>query len=289
MAAPVPRAGAAGRALARQYPARRAFVTGGGSGLGFAFGAELARAGWTLGLLDRDAQRLAQVAGELRAAGAADVLTYEADVTDEAGFTRAVATYAAHAGGLDLMINNAGVAVAGSVDDTPLADWQWALDINVLGVVTGCRAALAAMRPANAGLILNVASAAGFASGPKMAAYNASKAAVISLTETLVQEFELDGAKLRATVAMPGFFPTRLLDDARAPGDAMRAARKLMHGSTYTADRAAFAILSACARGDAHVVVPKQYVTLWRLKRFFPSWFLRWLPKQRGRAQKLGR
>ncbi len=286
MAAPPPRAGAAGTALGRQYPGRRAFVTGGGSGLGYAFAAELARAQWTLGLLDRDPQRLAQAATELRAAGARAVETYVADVTDEAGFTRAVDAFAALSGGLDLMINNAGVAVAGAMDATPLADWRWALDINVIGVVTGCRAALATMRRQGEGLILNVASAAGFASGPKMGAYNASKAAVISLTETLVQEFELEGSRLRATVAMPGFFPTRLLDEARAPDDAMRAARKLMHGSTYTADRAAFEILAACAAGRVHVVVPRQYVQLWRLKRFFPAWFLRWLPKQRGRAQK---
>jgi NADP-dependent 3-hydroxy acid dehydrogenase YdfG len=286
MAAPPPGAGAAGTALGRQYPGRRAFVTGGGSGLGFAFAAELARAQWTLGLLDRDPQRLDAAAVELRALGARAVETCVADVTDEAGFTRAVETFAAQAGGLDLMVNNAGVAVAGSIEGTPLADWHWAIDINVIGVVTGCRAALAAMRPQGTGLILNVASAAGFASGPKMGAYNASKAAVISLTETLVQEFELEGSRLRATVAMPGFFPTRLLDEARAPDDAMRAARKLMHGSTYTADRAAFDILSACARGAVHVVVPKQYVQLWRLKRFFPAWFLRWLPKQRGPARK---
>jgi NADP-dependent 3-hydroxy acid dehydrogenase YdfG len=285
MAAPPPGPGAAGAALGRRYPGRRAFVTGGGSGLGCAFATELARAQWTIGLLDRDPQRLAAAAAELRAAGAPAVETYVADVTDEAGFTRAVQAFATQAGGLDLMINNAGVAVAGSMDATPLADWQWALDINVIGVVTGCRAALATMRSQGAGLILNVASAAGFASGPKMGAYNASKAAVIALTETLVQEFELEGSRLRATVAMPGFFPTRLLDEARAPDDAMRAARRLMQGSTYSADRAAFDILAACARGDVHVVVPKQYVQLWRLKRFFPAWFLRWLPKQRGPAR----
>jgi short-subunit dehydrogenase len=196
-----------------------------------------------------------------------------------------VDAFAAQAGGLDLMINNAGVAVAGSIDGTPLADWHWALEINVIGVVTGCRAALATMRRQGSGLILNVASAAGFASGPKMGAYNASKAAVISLTETLVQEFELEGSPLRAAVAMPGFFPTRLLDEARAPDDAMRAARRLMHGSTYTAERAAADILAACAGGAVHVVVPKQYARLWRLKRLFPAWFLRWLPKQRGRAR----
>jgi NADP-dependent 3-hydroxy acid dehydrogenase YdfG len=271
----------AGALLARAYPQRRAFVTGGASGLGLAFSTELARAGWTLGLLDRDAARLADAASALRADGAPTVHTWVADVTDEAGFTSCVDAFVARAGGLDLMLNNAGVAVAGSVDETPLADWRWALDINVIGVVTGCRAALPAMRRQNAGLILNVASAAGFASGMKMSAYNASKAAVISLTETLVQEFH--GTPLRAVVAMPGFFPTRLLDAARAPEDAMRGARKLMGASSYTAERAAADILTAAANGAVHVVVPKQYVTLWRLKRFFPTWFLGWLPTLRGR------
>jgi NADP-dependent 3-hydroxy acid dehydrogenase YdfG len=270
-----------GTALARSYPQRRAFVTGGASGLGLAFCTELARAGWTLGILDREPARLAEAATSLRAAGAAAVHTWVADVTDEAGFTACVDAFVANAGGLDVMINNAGVAVAGSVDETPLDDWRWALDINVIGVVTGCRAALPVMKRQNAGLILNIASAAGFASGMKMSAYNASKAAVIALTETLVQEFH--GTPLRATVAMPGFFPTRLLDAARAPADAMRGARKLMGASTYDAERAARDILAAAADGAVHVVVPKQYVLLWRLKRFFPRWFLGWLPRQRGR------
>jgi short-subunit dehydrogenase len=276
--------GAAGAALARRLPARRAFVTGGGSGLGLAFATELAHAGWTLGLLDREAARLEAAARDLQRLGAPAVHTYVADVTDEPSFTAAVDAFAAAAGGLELMINNAGVATAGSIDETPLDDWHWAFGINVYGVVAGTRAALRVMRLQGSGHVLNVASAAGFASGPKMSAYNASKAAVISLTETLIQEFELEGAPLRATVAMPGFFPTRLLDAARAPDDAMRAARRLMQVSTYTADRAAFDILNACARGDSHVVVPDQYRLMWRLKRWFPAWFLRWLPKQRGRV-----
>lgn len=271
--------GSAGAALARTFPARRAFVTGAASGLGLAFARELAAAGWQLGLLDRDPGRLAQAAQSLTAAGAGAVHTWSCDVTDEAAFGGAVHDAIERLGGLDVMINNAGVAVAGRFDETPLTDWQWALGINVLGVVIGSQAVLPTLRTQNSGLILNVASAAGFASGPKMSAYNASKAAVISLTETLQQEFH--GTGMRAAVAMPGFFPTNLLDAARAPADAMSAARKLMHRSTYTAEQAAADILAACARGAVHVVVPRQYVLLWRLKRFFPTWFLGWLPKQR--------
>ena len=268
-----------GARLAATLPGRRAFLTGAASGLGLALATELARDGWTLGLLDRDAARLEAVATTLGSAGAAAVHVYAADVTDEAGFGRAVADFAARAGGLDLMVNNAGVAVAGRFEATPLADWRWALDVNVLGVVVGCRAAVPILRAQGAGLILNVASAAGFASGPQMSAYNASKAAVISITETLVQEFH--GTRLRAAVAMPGFFPTNLLEAARAPADSLAAARKLMQRSNYTAGRAAADLLCACAGGRVHVVVPDRYVLLWRLKRFFPQWFLGWLPKQR--------
>jgi short-subunit dehydrogenase len=281
MAAPPPGPGSAGRSLARAYPAKRAFVTGGGSGLGLAFATELARAGWTLGLLDREPVRLAAAARQLEADGAAAVHTWVADVTDEAGFTACVEAFAAATGGLDVMINNAGVAAAGPVDATPLSDWRWAFEINVYGVVAGTRAALPWLRRQGEGLVLNVASAASFASGPQMAAYNASKAAVVSFTETLVTEWH--GTRLRAVVAMPGFFPTQLLDDARATPDAMQAARKLMQRSGYTAERAASDILSAAARGAVHVVVPREYVVLWRLKRFFPRWFLGWLPKKAGR------
>lgn len=276
--------GAAGRALASAYPARRAFVTGGASGLGLAFATELARAGFTLGLLDRHAAPLAAAAEALRGAGAARVLTHVADVTDEPAFAAAVESFAAAAGGLDLMINNAGVAVAGTVEEIPLADWRWALEINVLGVVTGCRAVLPLFRRQGAGMIVNVASAAGFASSPRLSAYNASKAAVVSLTETLVQEFH--GTRLRAVVAMPGFFPTRLLEEARAPADALGVARKLMTGSRYTAERAAADILAAAAAGAVHVVVPPPYRTLWRLKRLAPRWFLGWLPTRRPPARR---
>ncbi|MCZ8131168.1 MAG: SDR family NAD(P)-dependent oxidoreductase [Steroidobacteraceae bacterium] len=178
-----------GTQLAAALPGRRAFLTGAASGLGLALANELARAGWTLGLLDRDAVRLAGVAATLRAAGAPDVHAFPGDVTDEAAFTAVVAEFAMRTGGLDLMVNDAGVAVAGRFESTPLADWRWALDVNVLGVVVGCRAAVPILRRQGTGLILNVASAAGFASGPQMSAYNASKAAVISITETLVQEF----------------------------------------------------------------------------------------------------
>ena len=109
--------------LARRLPGRRAFVTGGGSGLGLAIAEAFARDGWTVGILDREELRLADASARLAAAGARTVFTYVADVTDEASFGAAVTAFAAATGGLDVMVNNAGVAVAGSVESTPVSDW----------------------------------------------------------------------------------------------------------------------------------------------------------------------
>jgi short-subunit dehydrogenase len=261
---------------------QRAFITGGGSGLGLAFARLLARDRWRVGLLDREPERLTNAARELASAGAAAVHTYTVDVTDEAAVSAAIADFAERTGGLELMINNAGVAVAGEIASTPAADWRWALDINVVGVAIGCRAALPYLSRSDAGCVLNIASAAAFASAAQMAAYNASKAAVVSLTETLAQE--LEGTAVRAAVAMPGFFPTQLLDSARAPVDALAAARRLMNASNYTAAQAAADVLAACAAGRLYIVLPAGYVRLWWLKRLLPGVFMSLVSRARRRA-----
>ena len=260
----------------------RAFITGGASGLGLAFCELLARDGWHLGLLDRDAPRLAGVAVELKSKGAASITSYGADVTDEAAFSAAVADFATRAGGLELMINNAGVAVAGDLVDTPAADWRWALEINVVGVAIGCRAAIPFLKQAEAACVLNIASAAAFASAASMSTYNASKAAVVALTETLAQE--LEDTNVHAAVAMPGFFPTRLLEDARAPEGPLAAARRLMKSSSYSAPEAAADMLAACAAKRLYIVLPRSYVRLWRLKRYWPRAFMALLTRTRRRA-----
>ena len=266
--------------LSRRFPQRRAFITGAASGLGLEISRRFAAAGWSLGLLDIHPQRLAQARQALNTVDGA-VLTFHADVGDEAAVMNAVARCAQSFGGLDVVINNAGVAVAGSVRDTSSEDWSWALRINLLGCVHGCRAALAHLSPLQGGLIVNIASAAGFVCGPSMGPYNASKAAVIALTETLGQE--LHGTRIQVSVAMPGFFKTHLLDDVRAPAAETATARMLMDQSLYTVQRAARDILAGAAAGAFYIVVPHRYVTLWRFKRWFPNRFLAAFPGMRAR------
>ncbi len=264
--------------LSRRLPAKRAFITGAASGLGRATALELARDGWRLGLLDRSAENLQEAGRELRTAGA-QTHAYAGDVADEAFVRASVLDFVAHAGGLDFMMNNAGVAVAGPLEETPVDDWRWIVDINLLGVAWGCRSAVPVMRKQRSGLVLNVASAAGFAAGPQMAAYNATKSAVISLSETLAAE--LLGTGIQVSVAMPGFFSTHLLDTMRAPPEASAAAHSLMDRSSHDATAAARALLQAAAKETLHIVWPREYRLAWRLKRLFPAWFVRRIAKLR--------
>ena len=266
--------------LSRRLPAKRAFITGAASGLGRAVALELARDGWQLGLLDLSAERLRGVEEEMRAAGAA-IRAYTGDVADEPFVAASVADFVAHTGGLDLIMNNAGVAVAGAVEDTAVEDWRWIVGINLLGAVWGCRAAIPVMRAQGSGLVLNIASSAGFAAAPRMAPYNATKSAVIALSETMAAE--LDGTGVQVSVAMPGFFRTHLLESMRAPIEESAGAHRLMQGSKHGAGTAARALLEAAANGELHIVWPREYRLAWRLKRFFPAWFVRRVGKLRDK------
>ena len=258
--------------LARRFPGKRAFITGAASGLGLAMSRLLALEGWNLGLLDLSAAGLERAAAELRDAGAR-VATFTGDVASAAVVADAIGQFAAAHEGLDVLVNNAGVAVAGPVEATSAEDWNWIVGINLLGVVWGCRAAVPVLRRQGSGLILNIASSAGFAAAPQMAPYNATKAAVISLSETLASE--LAGTGIQTSVAMPGFFRTHLLDHMRAPPAENAMAHQLMDHSGHDPQEAARVLLRAAAAGDLYIVWPPEYRMAWRLKRWFPNWFLK--------------
>ena len=264
--------------LARRLPRKRAMITGAASGLGLAFSKRLSAGGWTLGLMDRNAEHLARVKHSLNSIDNT-VHTYHVDVADADAMANAIARFAQTERGLDLMINNAGVAAAGDFLDTPLADWRWIVDINLLGVVHGCRAALPHMTEAHLGQIINIASAAGFACAPSMSAYNVTKAGVIALSETLMAE--LAGSGIQVSVVMPGFFQTNLLDGSRSTPAAAAVARDLMAGSKTNADQIAETVLAAAARGETHIVLPRMYRMLWRWKRWAPRRFVRMYARMR--------
>lgn len=254
-----------------RFPRKRAFITGAGGGLGLELAKALAADGWMLGLFDRNVERLAHVESEF-AEAEIPALAYPGDVTQSDELTVAVNSFAATYDGLDLMINNAGVAVAGNLMESPLDDWRWIIDINLMGVVHGCRAALPHLQRNGTGLIVNISSAAAFASAPGMAPYNATKAAVLSFSETLAAE--LRGSGTTVCVVMPMFFETALLDTFRGPASKRATAQALMKSASRTAADMASEILRCAGRGDLYVL-PGEARMFWRFKRWLPNFFVR--------------
>ncbi len=269
--------------LDTRFPFKRAVITGGASGLGYATAELLAKRGWRLALLDCDRARLRESIRSLADLGASDVSPHEVDTGDEVAVQAAIDLFASRHDGLDFALNAAGVAVAGRFLETPPSDWEWILRINVLGVANSCRAELPHMLASGGGLIINVASAASFVSGADMSAYNASKAAVVALSETLEQEHRRDN--IQVTCAMPGFFRTRLLEHARAPDGALGTAKKIMHTSGLEAEPVALEILTGAAAGRTYIVLPQEYRFLWRFKRLAPVSFQRFMIRFRERKE----
>jgi NAD(P)-dependent dehydrogenase (short-subunit alcohol dehydrogenase family) len=161
---------------------KRAAITGAGSGLGRCMALELGADGWKVALADIDEERAEESATLVREAGG-EALVVVCDVTQPEDLERLAEGVREAWGGLDLLVNNAGVAHGGVMERIPLEDWRWILDINLMGAVHGCRTFIP-MLEEGGGHIINVASMAGMASAPEMSAYNASKAALVSLSET---------------------------------------------------------------------------------------------------------
>ena len=270
------------RHLSRRFPRKRVFITGASSGLGLELARALGRDGWLLGLFDLNVQRLAAVEADMSHAGI-PVMAYPGDVTHADELTVAVNSFAAAHDGLDLMINNAGVAAAGSIMETSLDDWRWIIDINLMGVVHGCRAAIPHLQRNGGGMVINVASAAAFASAPGMVSYNATKAAVVALSETLLNEIRDQGTQV--SVVMPTFFATNLLDTFRGSEQSLEQARALMDRAGYLVTQVADDLLERAGKGQFYIVLPTSARILWRLKRWMPRWFLTHLIRLRVRMR----
>jgi NAD(P)-dependent dehydrogenase (short-subunit alcohol dehydrogenase family) len=247
----------------------RAVVTGAGSGLGRAFCDVLAARGARIVVSDIDLAAAEETVRRVRAAGG-EAVARRADVA-KLEEVEALAQLADEAfGGADLIVNNAGVAVGGEFADVPIEDWRWIVDINLMGVVHGCKTFVPRFLKQGSGAIINVASAAGLIHAPSMSAYNATKAAVVALSETLFAE--LADKNVGVTVLCPTFFKTNIGKSARGSDERMKGyVEKLMAKSKLQApDVAAFAI-EELERGRLWAVPMADGRWLWRAKRFSPA------------------
>jgi len=207
-----------------------AVITGGGGGFGVAFAKQAHSLGMRIVLADVQADALDQQVAAMRNAGA-DVLGVRCDVSSDADVARLAQAAYDHFGTVNLLFNNAGVAgTGGYLWENSETDWRWTLGVNLMGVAHGIRhfvpRMLAAGLGADSGHIVNSASIAGWLCAPLLGLYNASKAAVVSASETLYHDLRLAGSGIGVSVLCPAFVPTAIFasERNRPAGLANRAA-----------------------------------------------------------------
>jgi NAD(P)-dependent dehydrogenase (short-subunit alcohol dehydrogenase family) len=213
----------------REFGGRVAVVTGGGSGFGAAFAMHAQALGMRLVLADVQADALERQVQRLRDAGA-EVVGVRCDVSSDTDVARLAQVAYERFGTVNLLFNNAGVAGSGGyLWENSDADWRWTLGVNLLGVANGIRhfvpRMIAGGLDAGSGHIVNSASIAGWLSAPLLGVYNASKAAVVSASETLYHDLKLAGSHIGVSVLCPAFVPTAIFDSERnRPADLANAA-----------------------------------------------------------------
>ena len=254
--------------LSKKYPKKRAFITGAGAGLGKALSLMLAKDGWTIGMSDIRAENLDPAVKEVEAAGAS-VQSYLFDVSNRTQFQRVADEFIAKNGGIDLLINNAGVGDGGAFHEYDLVHWDWLIGINIWGVVHGCYYFVKQFQEQKSGQIINIASAAAFANAPNMSAYNTSKAAVRAFSKTLY--YELYPYQVHVATVMPTFFKTNIMSDARGTSDAVKFGRKMIEKSGIEAIEIAEEILVRAGKEEQEIILPKEARRLHFLTRFFPK------------------
>jgi NAD(P)-dependent dehydrogenase (short-subunit alcohol dehydrogenase family) len=251
-----------------------AVITGAGSGIGAAFAIELARRGGRIVCSDIDENAARATADAIIDEGG-NALAMRCDVTRIDDVQRLAAEAQAWFGTPPtLVINNAGVGAGGTpIGETSLDDWSWVLGINLWGPINGCHVFAPILREAGYGGIINVASAAAFGAAPGMAAYNVSKAGVLSLSETLAAE--LSGAGVSVTVLCPTFVKTNIVEAGRISDKSTQLADRLMRWTGFSPERVARMCLDTHDRGGLYCMPQPDARIGWGIKRFTPTVYTR--------------
>lgn len=254
--------------------ARRVLITGAGSGLGQALALRYAKAGARVACVDLIGERAEATRAQLAGSGH---LAFTVDVGSDEAMQQLQQDVQREWGGVDVLINNAGIASGGAMVETTMAEWQTLLNIDLLSVVRGCRLFLPGMLAAGRGQILSTASFAGLAGAPGIMSYGVAKAAVVALSEQLRAEVQHKG--VRVGVICPSFFRTNLMETAVGNERVKQMATKLMDNSPDTLDSVADKVFAAAERGDFLIIPTKREPMRWRLKRWFPEFYFRQLQR----------
>ena len=232
-------------------------ITGAGSGIGRALALNLAQRGSLLALSDVDEAGLAETVDLVKGAGAREVRSDRLDVADRAAFAAYAGSVAEQFGRVNVVINNAGVALAGEFADLTYEDMDWIVGINFWGVVHGTKEFLPHLIASGDGHVVNLSSLFGLISVPGQSAYNATKYAVRGLTEALREEMLMNGHPVGVTAVHPGGIKTAIARNARVSRqeDKEATAQLFEKIARMSPERAAEIIVKGILGNKARVLV----------------------------------
>ncbi|NHN56304.1 SDR family NAD(P)-dependent oxidoreductase [Calidifontibacter sp. DB0510] len=247
-------------APARSFSGARVLVTGGASGLGLAMTKILAAEGAKVLVVDVHPQAPEGVLPP-------GVEYRQMDVRSDEQWEETRNWVTSTWGGLDYLFNNAGVAAGGRIDIESMDNWQWIIDINLLGVVRGCRTFVPLFKEQRSGYIVNTASLAGLVHAPAMSSYNAVKAGVVAVSETLRHELVSD--KVSVSVICPAFFRTNLAKSLQGKDVDMEAnAVHLIDEAPRSAEQIARVAIDGVRAGKFIILTDPDGHAAYRAKRF---------------------
>ncbi|MFI1164839.1 SDR family oxidoreductase [Streptomyces sp. NPDC020801] len=261
---------------ADRFAGQLVLVTGAGSGIGRATACAFAEAGARVVAVDRDAEAAVRTAELSRRAGAPAAWAETVDVADEQAMEKLAGKVAAEYGVVDVLVNNAGIGLSGSFFDHTPEDWRKVLDVNLWGVIHGCRLFGKQMAErGQGGHVVNIASAAAYQPSKALPAYSTSKAAVLMLSECL--RAELAGQGIGVTAICPGFVNTNITSTAHFAGVDAEEEKRLQKRTArlyglrnYPPEKVADAVLRAVVRNEAVVPVTPEARLFHAMSRFTP-------------------
>ncbi|MPW43309.1 SDR family NAD(P)-dependent oxidoreductase [Acinetobacter guerrae] len=251
-----------------------AVVTGAGSGIGRSFALELARRGGTVVCSDINLEAAQATVSLIEQLGAT-AFSVQCDVAK----AEQVSELAEQAEKLlknpvTLVINNAGIGLGGKFDEMTMEDWQWCMDVNLWGVIHGCRAFVPKFKQLGHGAIINVASAASYTAAPEMTVYNVSKAGVRALSETL--SAELKKFDIKVNVLCPTLVPTNIIKNGKVPHKGILD-YALTHLAFTTSDKVAKLTLDRLDKNQLYTIPQFDAKLFWLMKRTAPNLYAKFL------------
>lgn len=271
-------------------------ISGAGSGIGRALAHEFARQGSRLSLSDINLDAANETAAQLQAKGV-QVITQQVDVGSLEQVTAWAERTRAHFGRINVVVNNAGVALSGTVGSLAIKDYEWVMQINFWGVVYGSKAFLPHLEASGDGHIVNISSIFGISAQPLMSGYNASKYAVRGFTESLRQDLDLARSCVSASCVHPGGIQTNIAKTARVDASVAaatgkseaEATREFERSFITTPAKAAQVIVNGVLRNQRRILIGPDARLLDWLVRLMPALYQRvFVAAVRWRSGKAG-